>query len=106
MDVFKPSIFTVTPASALAPHRANEDKPASFVAKQSGSSFNLKMHLGRGGGAAFEALTLLWSRSAGEAGAPEGWAPGRKREGWCHSRFGLVHQLVYFLSVPLTDCLT
>ena len=50
----KPSIFTLTPtlsASRLAwaSDNVNEDKPVPFVVKQPGS-FNLKMHLGRGGG--------------------------------------------------------
>lgn len=36
--------------AALASDNVNEDKPVSFVVKQPGS-FNLKMHLGHGGGA-------------------------------------------------------
>lgn len=36
--------------TALASDNVNEDKPVSFVVKQPGSSFNLKMHLGHGGG--------------------------------------------------------
>lgn len=36
--------------TVLASDNVNEDKPVSFVVKQLGSSFNLKMHLDRGGG--------------------------------------------------------
>lgn len=36
--------------TALPSDNVNEDKLASFVVKQPGSSFNSKMHLGHGGG--------------------------------------------------------
>lgn len=81
----------------MASDNVNEDKLVSFVVKQLGSSFNLKMHLDHGGGAAFEAITLLWSQSVGEASAQWGWAPGRRREGWHHSWFRLGGQLVYIV---------
>lgn len=53
-SVCKTSIFALTPTLsagrlAWASDNVNEDKPVPFVVKQPGS-FNLKMHLGRGGG--------------------------------------------------------
>lgn len=51
--ILYPSVFILTltkhQPTALASDNVNEDKPVSFVVKQPGS-FNLKMHLGRGGG--------------------------------------------------------
>lgn len=101
-------IFTLTPtlstpATALASDNVNEDKPVSFVVKQLGS-FNLKMHLGRGGG-----QRLKPSPSHGASQLARLMGASWTREGKVGATAGLdwFGDLSTFSSLVLrSDCLT
>lgn len=86
----------------MASDNVNEDKPVSFVVQQPGS-FNLKMHLGHGGG-----RRLKPSPSCGASQrvkADRRWARERK----VGAKAGLDwfdNLRVFSLLVPLSDCFT
>lgn len=101
-------ILALTPtlsarSTALASDNVNEDKPVPFVVKQPGS-FNLKMHLGRGGG-----RRLKPPPSYGASQRVRRSGASRAGEGKVGAIAGLdwFDNLRTFSSlVPLSDCLT